>query len=130
MTPMRPKVVKALAKDEPKVSKPMTPSRTALILSQNWVALQKSLSPATSRKRKRESMVKPSKRTPNPTHKAPAAEKTAEKKGYTTYDPWHPNESALPRRTGNPSLIQLSNSGEGTTKYCPSERTNPDMVVT
>lgn len=122
MTPKRPKVVEVLAKDETKTSKTMAPLRAAIIPSQNWVALQKSLSPTTSRKRKRES--KPSRQTSNPTYH-PATEK----KGYTTYDPWHPNESELPRGTGHPSLIQLSDSGEVTTKYDPPQRINPDTVV-
>ena len=80
------------------------PSEPPFTPSGNWAALQKTLPAQPSKKRKRTMPI-----TANPAPIKPHTPKLS--RTLTTYNPWNPNASN-PRRNGNQSLIQRTNSSD------------------
>jgi len=92
----------------------------------NWAALQQSIVPESSKKRKRESGKKETSpkllKSKGAEAKRVVAEQVQKKKpkpGFTKYNPWRPNESPISRGNGNPALVESSKDGEVGSKYCP-----------
>jgi len=87
-------------------------SKPAFQPSRNWVALQKDL-PETSKKRKRQE----DESAPSVEHQEKEVQKT---KQFTTYDPWHPDDSASGAK-GNPALMIALESADNIPEFVPSK---------